>query len=196
MEISVRTVENNLEIILNYLAKKGIKLAKYICGKEYGTKNQGEHYHYHLVVGKCKLKIESLMTNIRRLLYKYYNCKNYYVKQVKDTTKHELYVTKDGDYQSDGYSSEELEILDKKNGEIDYDKSLPVYQKLYNRLNSEKYDEPLAVRALDKRLLIKEILVIYKEWNVCPPTLTEMFRYYNYILIQEDLLTISVENYV
>ena len=163
MEISVRTVENNLELLLNYFAKKGITLSKYICGKEFGTKNNGEHYHYHLVISKCKNKIESLMTSIRRLLYKFYKSKNFYVKQVKDTTKHELYVTKDGDYQSDGYSTDELEELDKKNSQIDYDKQLPVYQKLYNRLNNGDYDEPLAVRALDKRLLVKEILIIYKE---------------------------------
>lgn len=196
MEISVRTVKNNLEILKDYFAKKGIKVSKYICGKEYGTKNEGEHYHYHLVISKCKLKIESLMTNIRRLLYKYYNCKNYYVKQVKNTEKHELYCTKDGDYESEGYSSEELESLDKKNGDIEYDKSLPIYQKLYNRLNNAECNEPLAVRALDKRLLITEILNIYKQWNVCPPTSSAMFMYYNYILLKEDLLTVAVENYV
>lgn len=196
MELSVRTVEKNLDLILNYFVKKGIKLSKYICGKEFGTKNAGEHYHYHLVITKYKGKIESLMTSIRRKLYKFYNNKNFYVKQVKDTTKHELYVTKDGDYESEGYSDEELESLDKQNGAIDYDKQLPVYQKLYNRLNSSIYDEPLAVRALDKRLLIEEILTIYKEWNVCPPTKSDMFRYINYILIQQDLISVSVENYI
>ncbi len=198
MEISVRTVKNNLEILKDYFAKKGIKIVKYIMGKEFGDKNKNEHYHYHFVVNNCKIKLKSLMTDIRRYLYKFYNCKNFYVKEVQNTEKHELYVTKDGSYESDGYSSDELESLDAKNSKINYDKSLPVYQKVYNRLQQRLLDADmsLAEYALDKRQLIKEILHIHDEWNACPPTKTDMFRYINYVYIKEGLFDVSVENYI
>lgn len=196
MEISVRTVENNLKLLLEYFTKKTIKITKYICAKEFGDKNKGEHYHYHFVVSQCKIKLKSLMTDIRRFLYKLYNCKNYYVKEVQDTEKHELYVTKDGEYESDGYTSDELENLDNKNSKINYDKSLPIYKKIYDRLCNMDLDDPLRVIALDKRLLIKYILQIYIDWNACPPTKSDMFRYINYILIKVDLVDISVDNYI
>lgn len=196
MQISVRTVKNNLKLLIDYFSKKDIKLSKYICGKEFGDKNKNEHYHYHFVVSQCKIKLKSLMTDIRRFLYKTYNCKNFYVKEVKNTESHELYVTKDGDYESDGYTSDELEALDEKNSKINYDKSLPVYQKVYNRLMKKEFEIPLSQLALDKRKLIKEVLLIHDEWNACPPTKTDMFRYINYVYIKEGLFDVSVENYI
>lgn len=196
MQISVRTVENNLKILLELFAKKGIKLLKYICGKEVGKTNKNEHFHYHFVVDKCKITADSLKTSIRRFLYNFYKCKNFYVKDVKDTEKHELYVTKDGDYESDGYSSDELELIDEKNSKINYDKSLPVYQKVYNVLSKKEFDHPLREHCIDRRWLISQILKIHLDWDACPPTKTDMFRYINYVLLKEDLQDICVENYI
>jgi hypothetical protein len=197
MEISIRTVDNNQSIIFEYFEANEVKLSKYLIGKEVGKKNKNEHFHYHLVVTKCKIKEDSLRTAIRRLLYNYYKCKNYYVKTVNDTEKHELYVTKDGNYVHSGYTEKEIEELDRKNGEINYDKSLPVYQKVYNRLVA-KYDgnESLGSNAMDKRWCISQILTIFKEWDACPPSKTDMFRYINFIQIKECDLDVAIENYI
>lgn len=204
MELSIRTVDNNQQLLLEYFEANEVKLSKYLIGKEFGKKNKNEHYHYHIVVTGCKITFDSLKTAIRRKLYNYYNCKNYYVKEVKDTEKHELYVTKDGEYTSYGYTEEEINKLDEKNGKINWDKSLPVYQKVYNRIKDRHDAElqnvgcdvyPLNHYAMDKRWLIKEILTIHKEWDACPPTKTDMFRYINYVQIKECDIDIAAENY-
>ncbi len=204
MELSIRTVENNHQLLFEYFEANEVKCSKYLIGKEIGKKNRNEHYHYHLVITSCKTTYDSLKTAIRRKLYKYYNCKNYYVKEVKDSEKHELYVTKDGEYTHKGYSEEEINKLDEKNGKINWDKSLPVYQKIYNRMK-ERHEKdvldasfsvyPLSHYAMDKRWLIREILTIMKEWDACAPTKTDMFRYYNYIQLKECDIDIAVENY-
>lgn len=197
MELSIRTVENNHQLLFNYFEANGVTVQKYLIGKEFGKKNKNEHYHYHLVITKCKITMDSLKTAIRRKLQNYYNCKNYYVKTVRDATKHELYVTKGGEYQHSGYSEKEIEELDKKNGEIDYDKSLPVYQKVYNRLvNSYDGTEPLSSNVMNKRWLVRKILEIFKDWDACPPSKTDMFRYMNFIQIKECDIDIAVENYI
>lgn len=181
MEISVRTVTNMLDNILDYLKKKDIKITKYLCGKEYGKKNKNEHYHYHLELASGSIKEDSICKGIRRLLHKYYNSKNFYVKKVKDSIKHQLYVTKDGEYTHSGYTKEEIESLDEQNQEIEYDKELPIYEKLWNRINELDTDEHKGYLAIDKRWIIKQILIIYQSWNKPPPSKTSMFQYVCYI---------------
>lgn len=196
MQISIRTLEDNLDIIKKYLEKNKITLFRYLVSTEKGTKNKNEHRHYHLEISHAKQDIKTVMRGIRRVLQNYYKSKNYYVKAVKDEHDHLVYITKDGEYYQQGYTEEELEKLAEENEEIEADKQLPVYQKLYNRICSGLLDIEMESMCLDKRWIIKQIILIYKEWNKPPPPKSLMFQYVNFVQSKHIDIDIVVENYI
>jgi sulfur relay (sulfurtransferase) DsrC/TusE family protein len=202
MDLSIRTLENNFEDIKKYLEKNLIKITSHIVCREYGKQNGHEHYHYHIETDNQKAKInsESTRRGIRRMLFKYYNKKNYYVKAVKDIEKHKIYVSKDGDIVHTSFKKEDIEALYDINEEIEKDKQLPVYIKLYNRIKEkvvkEKIKHSMNEIALNRRLIIKYILDIYMEWGKAPPSKSLMFTYVNFFQLKEGYTDVVVEQYI
>ena len=134
MEITLRTKENDLDLIKKYLEKSKIKTCKILVSREYGTENGKEHFHYYIEVTHGNQKEESILRGIRRCLFNKYKKVDYYVKKVKDRNKLLVYITKDGDIvNKENFTEDELMELQQQNEIIEKDKQLPVYQKLYNK---------------------------------------------------------------
>lgn len=202
MHLSIRTLENNLEDIKKYLDKNSINISSYIVAREYGKQNGHEHYHYHIETDdeKAKINDDSIRRGLRRILFKYYNKKNYYVKNVKDIEKHKIYVTKDGDIVETNIKKEDIEALYDINEEIEKDKQLPVYIKLYNRVKEKsinnKIKHSMNEISLNRRLIIRYYLEIYMEWGKAPPSKSLMFTYCNFFQLKEGHMESVIEQYI
>lgn len=205
MELAVRTVNNNHEMIKEYFDKVGAEITKYIIAREFGKKKKKEHYHYYYQLKGATIKPDSLKRGLRRLFQKEYKVKgkNYYVKTIRDVFKYNVYITKDGDYKQEGFTEEELNEYEELNQEIEYDKQLPLYQKLYNRIKKdyiesdkpEEKSQQLNILCNNKRWIIKKILLIYKDWEKLPPARNQMIQFVNYIQLHEIGEDIVIENY-
>lgn len=199
MEVAVRTLNNDIELIKKHLEKSKLKTSRILVNREFGKENKNEHYHYYIEISHGMQKDESICKGIRRILYKHYGKTNYYVGKVRDKFKAQVYNTKDGEIvYKEGYSDDELNELISANEEIEKDKALPIYQKLYNRIYDIAFNDEQSLNQLcmDKRWIVKRILEIYKSWDKPPPTRSNMFQYVNYIMSKADLEDMVVESYV
>lgn len=181
MEIAIRTTTKLITEIKQFLETKGWSLTKWLCAKEFGSENNNEHYHYYISIEKVTQKISSVCRYIRRQLKKITSKKNYYVKVVKDKLKYLTYCTKDGDYESDGLSDEELSAAEEENDRIEADKKRSASDKVLQYVK-EKYPEEIPT----EEEIIRSVLELHKKWNKAPPFKSLMHRYVNHCLLQLD----------
>ena len=124
-----------------------------IITKEISKKVKKEHFHVYLTT-KWKTKIESQKTAIRRKLRNYIVPEQYCVQTVKDYNKYMIYILKENDVIYSNIDKEVVKDFKNQSMEINKDKKLPVYKKLFNRW--EKYDGNLSLYAWIANTLIIE----------------------------------------
>jgi len=109
-KMSVRTVNDDYKIIIEFFKRKRQIVLKAIQYREFGAKEGKEHYHYQFDFKPDGVKLDTLMKYLRTELHERYGNSNYYVSKVKDDSKHLTYIAKGFEMvNQQGYSEEFLE---------------------------------------------------------------------------------------
>lgn len=181
--ISARTITNEFDLFKTIFSKHHVELVFFIVAQELGSVEKNLHFHYHFTI-KTELKLESVMNYLRKALYALYDHKNYYVAKVTKNFAHLVYVTKelcdDKEPIHSNLPDNLMEDLSKKNMEIEQDKKLPMFRKLFLRYDSEHGEKELH----DNNQITTFILGCYKEWNILFPNRSQMLQYTAYIKAQ------------
>lgn len=125
-----------------------------VITKEIAKKTKKVHFHIYLTTNWL-IKIDSQIKKIRRELQGYSLAKSdYYIKKCKDYDKYMIYILKDGDVIYSSINEDQLTSFKNQTMEINEDKKLPLYKKLYNRWI--EYEGNLSLYAFIANTLIIE----------------------------------------
>lgn len=182
MQIAVRTSKNLLKEIKEFIQKKGWSIVEHLIAKEYGSENGNEHYHYYFNLDNVKQKVGSVCRYFRRQLKNFISKKNYYVKEVKHKMKYIAYCMKDGEYESEGISEDELCEAEDYMETVKNDQKLSMSQKILNYVNEE---HPEGIPTNEQVIVC--ILKLHMLWKKTPPYKAQMMRYVNHVLLQRGL---------
>lgn len=124
-----------------------------IITKETSKVNKKEHYHVYMTTNMT-IKLDSQKTAIRRKLKGWLAKQQFCVQNVRDYNKYLIYILKDGDVIHSNMDNNVIKDFKNQTMEINDDKKLPLYKKLYNRWI--KYDGNLSLYAWIANILIIE----------------------------------------
>jgi hypothetical protein len=185
MDIAIRTTTKLIKEIIQFLETKGWSVTKWLCAKEFGAQNNNEHYHYYINIEKVTQKISSVCRYIRGQLKLLTSKKNYCVQVVKDKLKYLTYCTKDGDFEWDGLSDEELSSAEEENDRIELDKKRSASDKVLQYIQGKIETGELEAIPTEEEI-IRSVLELHKKWKKAPPFKSLMHCYVNHCLLQLD----------
>lgn len=140
------------------------------------------HIHAYYISDKIKKQTLSDFMKKNGLKGKYSNT------EVTDENKYKLYIMKDLDILYTDLSEEEMDSLYEKTQDINFEKSSKKHELLLNYHSNRCLENDLVFG--DKKEIIRSIGLYHKENpRSLPPNKSQLFQYYSYITLQDDLET-------
>lgn len=150
--------------------------------KEVSKQEQKDHLHIYINTDlEITTKFDTFRKNINKLLKDQFNLEKHnkalqLIETEEEVDKLIVYILKDGNIITNNIPEDKLMEYIEKTEQINEDKKVPMYQKVYDKLKDKKIKDTYSY--------IKEITTLYiEEFNQAPPQrhiIINAFQYYLY----------------